>query len=257
MDTLPDGVRRVRLADEEFGESRHAQIAVFTMSPLAELSLPAQPGERICVVVEGAATLHTDGRDRGAPKGTVVHSPTGHGFGFSTGTTAATLLSLSSADAVPRGGTNDADEPVRSFSLYDVEDEDLHRPAAGFHHMRTRMLLHAALGGHQAFIFGQSTFLPGRGVHALHRHPRADEMFYVWEGRGAHLTEDGTEHPMGVGDAVFVPRGEWHGFRNVGKRPVRAFFGLIGTGRMQDAGNELLEDGTTRDALATGVFGVD
>ena len=72
----------------------------------------------------------------------------------------------------------------------------------------------------------------------------------VWDGEGSHLDVDGTEHPMRPGDAVFVPRGEWHGFRNTGDRPVRAFFGLIGAGDIQQAGNEVLTNDEARGLVA-------
>ena len=107
--------------------------------------------------------------------------------------------------------------------------------------MGTRMLLTAS-SGYQSFIFGQSSFAPGTGIHALHRHTGADEMFFVWDGEGSHLNVDGTEHSMRPGDAVFVPRGEWHGFRNTGVRPVRAFFSLIGAGDIRQAGNEVFDN---------------
>ena len=46
----------------------------------------------------------------------------------------------------------------------------------------------------------------------LHRHDWEHEI-YVLEGEGAAVAEDG-EHPVRTGDAVFVPGGDLHSFRN-------------------------------------------
>jgi mannose-6-phosphate isomerase-like protein (cupin superfamily) len=47
---------------------------------------------------------------------------------------------------------------------------------------------------------------------------------------------------MSAGQLAFVPRNEWHGFRNTGSEPVRALFGYLGVGSRAEAGYELIGD---------------
>ena len=216
---------------------------VFTVPPATGHVFERHVGERICVLLDGSADLLIGAESTTIVRGAVIHSRSGGAFTVTnTGQSSIELLLLAAAadTAATASGPADAAE-VECFSLFDVTDEVLHRPEAGFIHMRTRMLLTGS-NGYRSFIFGQSTFEPGTGIHVLHRHVGADEMFFVWEGEGSHLEVAGTEHPMRPGDAVYVPRGEWHGFRNTGDRPVRAFFGLIGAGDIERAGNEVLNN---------------
>jgi quercetin dioxygenase-like cupin family protein len=57
-------------------------------------------------------------------------------------------------------------------------------------------------------------FAPG-GSHALHRHPVSSQISYLLSGKGEHLTENGPV-PMRAGDTTYVPKNDWHGFRNTG-----------------------------------------
>lgn len=251
---LASGVRQSWLANEQFGGSRSAQIRLTTIPSEGVHTLDDHGGERICVLVDGDAELLTANRNQSLHKGAVVHTTTGEEFTIRSRNLPATLLTLSETLPPARYSQTPAairpTSEVECFSLFDVRDEILHQPEVGFHHMGTRMLLNASRGAYQSFIFGQSSFAPSSGIHVLHRHPGADENFYIWEGSGSHLTEDGTEYPMNVGDNVFVPRTEWHGFRNTGNHPVRAFFCLIGTGDMHRAGNEVYP--TPHSNLRTG-----
>ncbi len=67
-------------------------------------------------------------------------------------------------------------------------------------------------GGTKTTVFNVTEF-PANRSHELHRHPNAEEYFLVLEGSGLHLT-DGDPVPVQVGDLVFIPKGEWHGFAN-------------------------------------------
>ena len=59
---------------------------------------------------------------------------------------------------------------------------------------------------------------PGSGA-TRHRHTKEDETIAVVSGR---LTV--SERELGPGEAVHLPRGLAHDFRNDGPEPVRAFF---------------------------------
>ena len=255
---VASGVQRTWIATREFGQSLAAEVSELTIAPSTTYLLASNDGrERICVLLSGSAEFLTAGQAQPIGEGAVIHSTSGGSFTIRTSqsTTRLLILAETALELAPSG-----DRPpeviavgpsVECFSLYDVKDEVLHQPAAGFFNMGTRMLLNADKHGYRSFIFGQSSFASDTGVHALHRHPAADELFYVWEGVGAHLDTDGKEHPMCAGDAVFVPRNEWHGFRNTGDLPVRAFFCLIGAGVMQRAGNEILQNGAAVDVFST------
>ena len=53
------------------------------------------------------------------------------------------------------------------------------------------------------------------GEHRLHRHSAADQITYVISGNAQHLTKNGPV-PVAAGDAVYIRKHEWHGFRNAG-----------------------------------------
>ena len=62
-------------------------------------------------------------------------------------------------------------------------------------------------------------FEPG-GEHKLHRHPSCEQATFLLSGSGLHLTNRG-EVPQEVDDAIYVPKDEWHGFRNNGTEVAR------------------------------------
>jgi quercetin dioxygenase-like cupin family protein len=57
-------------------------------------------------------------------------------------------------------------------------------------------------------------FAPG-GFHKLHRHHASSQISYLLSGKGEHLTENGPV-ALKAGDATYVPKNTWHGFRNAG-----------------------------------------
>jgi mannose-6-phosphate isomerase-like protein (cupin superfamily) len=103
--------------------------------------------------------------------------------------------------------------------------------------MAARWLVNAETVASSALIVGQSTFAPD-SAHLLHRHDRVEEFFFILEGNGAQLVEGG-EIPIAAGDVIFVPRNEWHGFRNTGRQPVRAVFGYFGANKVEAGGYEV------------------
>jgi len=89
------------------------------------------------------------------------------------------------------------------------------RPEAGrpgWIDMDVRWLVTRDTVGADESVFGVTYFPPG-SRHEIHRHQNAEEVEYLIQGQGvARVGED--DVAMGVGDAVFVPRNEFHGFRN-------------------------------------------
>jgi oxalate decarboxylase/phosphoglucose isomerase-like protein (cupin superfamily) len=82
----------------------------------------------------------------------------------------------------------------------------------GWIDMDVRWLVTRQTVGSDNSVFGVTYFPPG-GRHEIHRHENAEEVEYLIQGEGvARVGED--DVAMGVGEAVFVPRNEYHGFRN-------------------------------------------
>ena len=153
------------------------------------------------------------------------------------------LLTLHSrsrpADDLDRSEIVNTFDPLVPGWVDNVEDTPAHNPALGFLHMQARMLIEGDSRGLRTFTLGLGTFAADEGCHALHRHSNAAEIFFVWEGEGVHLTGDGVEHPIRAGELVFVPPGEWHGFRNTAHGDTRAFFGYLGVDLRSKAGYEV------------------
>ncbi len=179
------------------------------------------------VVLDG--TLEKDGAS--LPRGSVL-------LGGQSGYTGRESAKTTVLTVDSRPGALDPAAPT-CFDLNDIDDVAAHNPALGFFDMKARMLVDGPRYGARSFTLGLGTFAPGTGCHALHRHANAAEFFYVWEGAGAHLTGDGASHPISAGDLVYVPPNEWHGFRNPGTVPARAFFGYLGVDARADAGYEV------------------
>lgn len=228
--------RRYLLVSEDFGGAQGGGVSVLVVPPDSDQIV----GAGAC---DSGSVLLCGGGD--PTVGAVYQAGPGHQFTLHTGSGGATLLTVQGRPIERAGAT------ARCFSLDDVADKPAHNPAEGFHHMKARILIDTDVvdgaGGTDrgkrttgSFTLGMGTFAPGTGRHALHRHAHAEEIFYVWEGAGVHLTGDGGEFPLSAGQLAFVPRNEWHGFHNTGRTTVRAFFGYLGVGSRADAGYEVM-----------------
>ncbi|MFC5662189.1 cupin domain-containing protein [Kitasatospora misakiensis] len=110
-------------------------------------------------------------------------------------------------------------------------------PLAGSVDMAVRWLATDETVGARRLTVAASTFGAGGG-HELHRHPYADEFFLVLSGGGTHLTAT-TEVRLLAGDLVFVPAGEWHGFRTGPAGPTTALYGYLGAPSLARAGYQV------------------
>lgn len=190
----------------------------------------ADTGEQGVVLLDGAGEVlgHEVGR------GAVV--VIGHGR---TETVRAldgglTMLTLQAPVSRPVGtGT-----PSRLVAGSEIAQVTVHDPDRGFFRMTAGLAVSGPSGGHRAFTIGMSTFAPGEGCHDLHRHAHAEELFLVWQGEGVHLTAEQPPFPVGVGDLVWVPKNEEHGFRNTGPGVAHAVFCYLGVDDRSRAGYE-------------------
>jgi len=202
-------------------------------------------GESGSIVVSGGAVLDEAGSADGPMgHGQVVQNAAHGRYRLGTNETAARLLTYHGGPTSWQTPTAEATSVVggrsvvRRFAYTDADDNPFHMPDLGFLHMSARWLIDEANGASSGYTLGQSTFAPGDGSHELHRHPDAEEVFFVWEGEGVHLTPDG-EFPMTAGQLVFVSKNEWHGFRNTGRTPLKAIFGFLGANSLDAGGYEV------------------
>ncbi len=63
---------------------------------------------------------------------------------------------------------------------------------------------------------GRVTFKPGMG-NPTHQHPECEEILYVIEGEIEHTLPEGGVAVLKVGDAILIPRGEYHKAKNIGQ----------------------------------------
>lgn len=82
----------------------------------------------------------------------------------------------------------------------------------GWIDMDVRWLVTRDSVGSQQSVFGVTYFPPG-ARHEVHRHENAEEIEYLIQGHGVARVGD-EDVAMGPGDAVYVARNEYHGFRN-------------------------------------------
>jgi mannose-6-phosphate isomerase-like protein (cupin superfamily) len=90
--------------------------------------------------------------------------------------------------------------------------------------VRTRLHVSAASGAEQLCVMEQWSE-PGTGA-PLHVHPDVEEVILVVEG-AAEFEVDGVVSRVGAGEALRLPGGSWHTFRNAGDRVLHtvAIFG--------------------------------
>jgi quercetin dioxygenase-like cupin family protein len=116
--------------------------------------------------------------------------------------------------------TIETDRPVahnhpNKISLGDVGPDRGDQPEAGkpgWIDMDVRWMVTRQTVGADASVFGVTYFPPG-SRHEIHRHEHAEEVEYLIAGEG--VARVGSEDvAMSAGDAVFVARNDYHGFRN-------------------------------------------
>jgi mannose-6-phosphate isomerase-like protein (cupin superfamily) len=227
-----------RLVDASAGSVTDGSVDLIVVPAGGDYVTSPGGGESGSVVVNGTGVLLTTEAEYALERGTVLQADGEGEYRIRAGEDSELrIVRFSSPRATATGSTG---EPaIRAFHLTESTDHSFHIPEKAFFHLSARWLVDEQNGCSQGFTIGQSTFDGDRGSHELHRHPSAEEVFYVWEGEGVHLTPDGGEVRMGPGELVFVPMNEWHGFRNTGSIPVRAVFGYLGTNSLDAGGYEL------------------
>jgi quercetin dioxygenase-like cupin family protein len=132
------------------------------------------------------------------------------------------------------------EEHPLKLRVNDVPVDDSLDPADGWGDkkgdMNVQWLINDETVGATGHVIGVTVFPPG-GEHHLHRHPNAEEAEYVIRGRGLALIGD-EEIRQGEGEVVFVPRNEWHGWRNDSDEEVVLLWTYGGAASLEAAGYE-------------------
>jgi quercetin dioxygenase-like cupin family protein len=111
------------------------------------------------------------------------------------------------------------------------------RPEQGWRGVDIRFVITRDVAGTGSVCLFRALF-PAGAAHEAHRHPNADEFFYVIRGR-ALLGAEGEQHQAGPGTVEFVPAGRLHWLRNLGSsEPVEVVGGYLGVGSLEEAGYE-------------------
>ncbi len=229
-------VEQLQLVDAALCAAELGEVSAVHLAAGSSHRLQAGEYEAVSIIVAGRAET---ANGVALPTGSGIIARAGGEFTLKTSDVPARILTMEGLGSRVALDGLVRQPDTRAFHVDDVADRSSHNPARGFHHMQARLLLDTAAGGWGSLLMGLGTFAPGGGCHDLHRHPNAEEFFYVWQGGGVHLGPDGSPHPVGAGDLVYVRRGEGHGFRNTTDRPALAIFGYFGVGSLGEAGYEL------------------
>lgn len=116
----------------------------------------------------------------------------------------------------------------------------------GWVDMDVRWIVTRETVGADNSVFGITYFPPG-SRHEIHRHENAEEVEYIVQGEGvARVGED--DVAMGRGDTVFVPRNEYHGFRNTSDTETAVMVWCYAGAASLDEAGYITEDQDRRDA---------
>ena len=137
----------------------------------------------------------------------------------------------------------ETDRPVvhdhpKKIHIDDVSPDRVSVPEAGkpgWIDMDVRWLITRDTVGADHSVFGVTYFPPG-ARHEIHRHENAEEVEYLIQGEGvARVGAD--DVAVGVGEAVFVPRNDYHGFRNTSDTEVAVMvWYYAGAASLEEAG---------------------
>jgi len=130
------------------------------------------------------------------------------------------------------------DEHPMKVTLADAAGASAARPEAGkpgWVDMDVRWLVTRETVGARSSVFGVTYFPPG-SRHEIHRHENAEEVEYLMAGEGVARVGD-DDVLMREGDTVFVPRDDYHGFRNTSETETAVMaWSYSGAASLEEAG---------------------
>jgi quercetin dioxygenase-like cupin family protein len=251
-DELPEnrmGGRTARWAlSRDSGGATGGVVGLGELSPGEQTPMHRHPNaDEAIIVLEGTGVATTSAGDAPAKAGTVLFAPRGSWHTLRAGDDGLKVMMVyggighakEAGEELPDDGPLvDVGIAAKTIEASEATDHPFHDPDQGFHHISARWLVDGDQGAHD-IVVGQSSFAADGGLHALHRHPDAEEFLYLLVGEGTHIDENGDEHPVKAGEITLVSANEWHGFRNTGDVKAIAFFGYLGANSLAAGGYEL------------------
>ncbi len=249
-------MRSWRLIDSaETGATRGALI-LSKYEPGGRQGLHRHPHSESAILVLRGSGLHlSDGEPAKQNEGDAIFVPAGgwHGFENDGDSTVVTLHLFGGAANLEEAGLEElageelaglrsaaqlrGGKAVQKVELSSTPEDASLSAGDGWFGLHVRWLLNSETVGANKLTMNVTAFDPG-GAHELHRHDGCEEILYIIEGRGTHLSPEG-ETRVEEGDATFVRANEWHGFRNDGDVVTRVVGCYAGAGSLSDAGYEL------------------
>jgi quercetin dioxygenase-like cupin family protein len=129
------------------------------------------------------------------------------------------------------------------FNPGDVKADRSLREDRGWLKMDVRWVVTENSAGSEVTVIGRTILPPGVGaMHAIHRHPNAEEWEYVIHGTGIkHVGEE--SFYVRPGDVAFIPRNVYHGLENASdNEPLITIWGYSGAPSLEKAGYVIPED---------------
>jgi quercetin dioxygenase-like cupin family protein len=228
--------------------SKRGMMSIAEFAPGGSHKLHRHPrAGQISFLSSGSGEHLTENGSVPVKAGDTTYVPANEWHGFrNTGSKPAILVSLYSPAATladagyeSHQGTLDLSRPasVRKISLSDLQGDAALDEDAGFIGLGVFWLATRDTLGTDSFLLGASTFEPG-GLHEHHRHPNGDEILFILEGGGEHLTPDGAV-PLSAGEIAYIPANEFHGFKNPEGVLTKTLFAYFGSATLAEAGYEV------------------
>jgi quercetin dioxygenase-like cupin family protein len=126
--------------------------------------------------------------------------------------------------------------PIRILTFDDVSEVAADPPGAEGGQWN-RHLFSLAAAGTPDLVADVIRFEPGF-IHHMHRHSHADQVMVPLQGRMVILDETRTARELRVGQAMVIPRHNWHEARNVSGEDCVALHLFAGVGDISQIGFE-------------------
>ena len=247
--THPDisGARVQSLINSGTVGSHRGMLSIAEFEPEGAHNLHRHPNcEQATFLLSGSGLHLTDRGDVPQEAGGAIYVSKGEWHGFrNTGTEIARLVTLHGAGSFAEAGYESfsgrpnvmGEPPIAAVRLRDLQGDASLDKQASFIGLGVFWLITRETVGAENILLGASTFEPG-GVHQHHRHPNGDEILFIIEGGGKHLTPDEAVS-LSAGEIAYIPANEYHGFENPAGVLTKTLFGYFGAGSLSEAGYEV------------------
>ncbi|TML84120.1 MAG: alpha/beta fold hydrolase [Actinobacteria bacterium] len=148
-------------------------------------------------------------------------------------------LPLEASDEVVAAVRSFLDEVLAGAGVLRAETTPRNSTEGPFGHLDVRFVVGAHTGA-SLIAFGQSTY-PSGATHENHRHPNAEEVVMVVEGRGTQIVGD-EALDLGPGDICFIPRNAPHRITGVSDEDLVILWAFGGAASIEQAGYVPLPD---------------